>query len=79
MRVTKAMRIMKKWAALPLLVGTVAVLGGCPGEEGALERAGREMDEAAEKLEDEARELAGEGEMERLGRKLEDAAEDLGE
>ncbi|MSN24278.1 MAG: hypothetical protein GJV46_00255 [Geobacter sp.] len=46
----------------------VAGLGGCKKKEGPLERAGREMDKAAEK--------AGQ-QVEKVGDKIKDAAKDL--
>ena len=65
------------------LAGLAALLAigwlGCQKEEGALEKAGRHMDETAEEVADKARELAGEGPMEKFGRHLDKAAEDVKE
>ena len=55
---------------------SLAVWTGCPSDEGPLEKAGRELDEAAEKAVDKAHELAGEGTMEKAGRKMDEAADE---
>jgi hypothetical protein len=73
----------KTWKNVWGAVGLIALLAlgsaGCQQEEGPLEKAGRQLDEAAEEVADKARELAGEGPMERFGRKLDRAAGDVKE
>ncbi len=66
-----------------LAAGLVGLLSigwlACQKEEGALEKAGRQLDETAEEVADKARELAGEGPMEKFGRKLDGVAGEVKE
>jgi len=69
-------KISKSIAAALLLGALVAVLSGCQKKEGPLERAGKEIDKAAEKTGqqiDKALEKTGE-KVEKAGDKIKDSA-----
>jgi peptidoglycan hydrolase CwlO-like protein len=62
--------------SLKLCIGLVIlILGGCQ-QEGPAERAGKEIDEATEKLGEVVKEK---GPVERAGEKIDNAVEDVGE
>ncbi len=63
----------QRTAALALAALFALAAGGCR-EEGRAERAGRELDEAVEKLRH-----GDEGALERAGRKIDEAVEDVEE
>lgn len=48
-------------------------------EEGPMEKAGRQLDEAVDDVAEKARKLSGEGTMERIGRHMDEAAEETKE